>query len=91
MSDQVKDFKPACPVPKIDKDTVQLAHGGGGRLMNQLIDRLFVAGFQSDQLDRRHDSAVLDRSAGVSESPLPRTATWLSRSFFRAGTSARSR
>jgi len=27
--------------------------------MNQLIDRLFVAGFKSDHLDQRHDSAVL--------------------------------
>lgn len=59
MTSTPEDFNPTCPTPKADTATVQLAHGGGGRLMNQLIDRLFVAGFKSDQLDRRHDSAVL--------------------------------
>ena len=48
-----------CPVPIGDHDTVQLAHGGGGRLTQQLIDRLFVPEFDNPHLSALHDGAVL--------------------------------
>lgn len=37
-----------------------MAHGGGGRLMNQLIERMFGAAFRNPALDQRHDGAALD-------------------------------
>ncbi|MBI3607157.1 MAG: hydrogenase expression/formation protein HypE [Nitrospirae bacterium] len=49
----------SCPVP-IDHSHVLLAHGGGGRLMHQLIERIFVATFGNPLLDARHDAAVAD-------------------------------
>ena len=39
------DFNLNCPVPKNDHATVQMAHGGGGRLMRDLIENVFLAAF----------------------------------------------
>jgi hydrogenase expression/formation protein HypE len=35
-----------------------MAHGGGGRLMQQLIETVFVPAFDNDLLSQRHDGAV---------------------------------
>ena len=48
-----------CPVPIGAYPTVLLAHGGGGRLMQQLIDQVFAPAFSNPALDARHDAAVL--------------------------------
>lgn len=50
---------PACPVPYTDHATVQLAHGGGGRLSQRLIEGLFVPAFGNPALDELADGAVL--------------------------------
>jgi hydrogenase expression/formation protein HypE len=34
-----------CPVPLRDHPTVQMAHGGGGRMMRQMIESLFLPAF----------------------------------------------
>jgi hydrogenase expression/formation protein HypE len=52
-------FTPACPVPILRHERVQLAHGGGGRLMRDMIESIFVPAFRNPFLERRHDSAVL--------------------------------
>jgi len=49
----------SCPLPLGRFETVQLAHGGGGRLMRELIESLIVPAFDNPALARRHDSAVL--------------------------------
>jgi hydrogenase expression/formation protein HypE len=51
-----------CPVPRIDPGRVLLAHGGGGRLMHALLDRLILPAFRNPHLDERHDGAVLNTS-----------------------------
>jgi hydrogenase expression/formation protein HypE len=51
---------PVCPIPISDYPNVLLAHGGGGRLSHQLIERMFVSTFRTPQLDAQHDGAVLD-------------------------------
>jgi hydrogenase expression/formation protein HypE len=48
-----------CPVPLSDYPNVLLAHGGGGRLMHQLIEKIFLPAFQNPHLEQRHDGAVL--------------------------------
>ena len=58
------NFSLACPIPISDYPTVQLAHGGGGRLMNQLIERMFGAAFGNPALDARHDGALLEIAGG---------------------------
>ncbi len=54
------DFSASCPIPQSDYAQILLAHGGGGRLMHQLIERTIVPAFRNPVLDVRHDSAVLD-------------------------------
>jgi hydrogenase expression/formation protein HypE len=55
----VSEFTLSCPIPISDYPTVQLAHGGGGRLMHQLIEKMFGAAFSNPLLDQRHDGSVL--------------------------------
>jgi hydrogenase expression/formation protein HypE len=49
-----------CPLPLQDYPKILLAHGGGGRLMQQLIEKVFVGAFDNPVLSLGHDSAVLD-------------------------------
>jgi hydrogenase expression/formation protein HypE len=42
-----------------DYPNVLLAHGGGGRLMQQLIEKIFHPAFKNPFLDQKHDSALL--------------------------------
>ena len=55
---------PACPLPIMDHDRVQLAHGSGGLLSAQLIDRLFLPRFANPILNRLEDQATLELPAG---------------------------
>lgn len=48
-----------CPVPLRDYPRVLLAHGGGGRLMADLIERIFLPAFDNPYLRRQHDGAVV--------------------------------
>lgn len=58
-----KDFTLSCPMPINNHETVMLAHGGGGKLMNQLISKMFLTEFSNEYLDKKHDSSVLDLSS----------------------------
>ncbi len=52
-------FEPGCPIPKSDYEHVLLAHGGGGKLTKQLIERMFYAQLGNKYLTRGHDGAFL--------------------------------
>ncbi len=54
----------ACPIPITQYPHVLLAHGGGGQLMHQLIERLIVPAFGGAGLEARHDGAVFEVGAG---------------------------
>ena len=55
-----QDFALSCPVPIVEHATVQLAHGGGGRFMRNLIEGLFRPAFEADgPRSPAHDSAVV--------------------------------
>ena len=56
----VKEFSLACPLPIEQYPQVLLAHGGGGRLMHQLIEQVFVGAFGNPLLDARHDGATFN-------------------------------
>ena len=58
MSDERFDL--SCPVPLWNYPHVLLAHGGGGRLTQRLIDQLFVPAFDNALLSELHDGAVLN-------------------------------
>lgn len=51
-------FAPVCPLPINDYPQVMMAHGGGGKLMHDLIELVFVPAFHNPLMDVRHDGAV---------------------------------
>ena len=52
-------FNLSCPVPRVADDRIVLAHGGGGRLTHQLIEKIFMPAFSNAALEERHDGAVV--------------------------------
>jgi len=54
----------SCPVPVTTGPTVQLAHGGGGRMSKALVDRIFLPAFRNAALAALHDGAVLPAPSG---------------------------
>jgi hydrogenase expression/formation protein HypE len=52
-------FDLACPLP-LRHATVQMAHGGGGRAMRELLEALMLPAFANPALEARHDAAVLN-------------------------------
>jgi hydrogenase expression/formation protein HypE len=53
-----REFKLDCPIPIADYPSVTLAHGGGGKLMHQLLEKMILPAFRNDLLESRHDGAV---------------------------------
>jgi len=51
------DFNASCPIPISQYPNVLMAHGGGGKLMHQLLESVFAKAFANPILDARHDSA----------------------------------
>jgi hydrogenase expression/formation protein HypE len=54
------DFTPACPIPISQYPHVLMAHGGGGKLMHQLIGKMFLTAFANPLLATQHDSTVVE-------------------------------
>jgi hydrogenase expression/formation protein HypE len=52
-----------CPIPIEQYPNVLLAHGGGGKLTHQLIEKLFMPAFGNSMLGTRHDGATFDLPA----------------------------
>lgn len=57
------DFNLNCPVP-LDYEHIVMAHGGGGRMMQKLLDEVIQPIFANDILQQKHDSAILEMPAG---------------------------
>lgn len=53
-------INPSCPVPNNSFEKILLAHGGGGSLMNNLIERRFLPLLDNQWLRQQHDGAILD-------------------------------
>ncbi len=50
----------ACPISATDHGIVQLAHGSGGKLMHDLVERLFLKSFSNPALLAQEDQAVIE-------------------------------
>lgn len=48
----------SCPIPITEYRNVLLAHGGGGKLTQQVIQQMFLPQFQNEYLAPLHDGAV---------------------------------
>jgi hydrogenase expression/formation protein HypE len=55
----------SCPAPLSGHAEIQIAHGGGGRLTQQLIEKVFGPAFSNPALDARHDGAVFAAPPGA--------------------------
>src|SRR3989339_572802 len=54
----------SCPIPITDYPRVLLAHGGGGKLSQDLIRKMFLPEFSNALLEPLHDGAVFPVDAG---------------------------
>ena len=54
----------SCPVPILSHDTVQMAHGAGGKLSSEMIDKIFLPRFTNTTLEKLEDQAVLENPGG---------------------------
>jgi hydrogenase expression/formation protein HypE len=54
----------SCPIPITDYPRVLLAHGGGGKLSQDLIRKMFLPEFSNAMLEPLHDGAVFPVDAG---------------------------
>lgn len=54
----------SCPAPVTPIDTIQVAHGGGGRMSQRLIESVFLQALGNPALDELHDGAVLSLPPG---------------------------
>jgi hydrogenase expression/formation protein HypE len=50
----------SCPLPIEQYPNIMLAHGGGGRLSHQLIEKMFLPAFGNPALEARHDGALIE-------------------------------
>ncbi len=71
MNHMNSDFSsgPSCPIPISEYPQILLAHGGGGKLMHQLIEKIFGAAFANEYLDERHDGAIIALKDLTPQSP----------------------
>ncbi len=49
----------SCPLPIEQYPAVVMAHGGGGKLSKQLLEKIFLPAFSNAILEVRHDGAVI--------------------------------
>ncbi len=54
----------SCPLPIMDHDTIQLAHGAGGKLSNDLIEKIFIPRFGNATLNKLEDQAIINVKDG---------------------------
>jgi hydrogenase expression/formation protein HypE len=50
----------SCPIPLADYPSVLLSHGSGGKLTQQLIQKIFLSQFQNEFLEPLHDGAIAE-------------------------------
>jgi hydrogenase expression/formation protein HypE len=54
----------SCPIPLTEYPAVLLAHGGGGKLSQQLIRSMFFSLFNNEFLKQEHDGAIISTGGG---------------------------
>jgi hydrogenase expression/formation protein HypE len=64
MADIPQGAFTSCPAPLPHRTEITVGHGGGGRLTQDLIDRIFRPGFSNPSLEAQHDGAVLATPGG---------------------------
>lgn len=60
IEEKTREFELSCPLPVNSHTHILLGHGGGGKLMDDLIEQLFLLAFENEYLGERHDGAVVE-------------------------------
>jgi len=50
----------SCPLPISDYDAITMAHGGGGKMMNNLIEKMIMHYLSNNMTSEKHDGAVFN-------------------------------
>lgn len=58
------NFHLSCPIPIHEYPIITMAHGSGGVLSHQLIEKMFVPAFENDILSEGHDGATIQIQEG---------------------------
>lgn len=58
----------SCPLPKFDFDTINMGHGSGGTLTNQLLDAGVFKLLENELLNKKHDGAIFNLNGKVAMS-----------------------
>lgn len=66
-------FDLQCPIPIGDYPMITMAHGGGGKLTQMLIERMYLPAFRNPLLESLHDGAVIPQP---SPSPVATGEGW---------------
>ncbi|MGC8758694.1 MAG: hydrogenase expression/formation protein HypE [Bryobacteraceae bacterium] len=74
------DFSLACPAPAPERERVLMAHGGGGRLMRELIEQIFVP-----QLRPEHETDAATLTPGSRRLAFTTDSFVVSPPFFPGG------
>src|SRR5438045_279564 len=60
MTERMEDFAMSCPIPIKQYPFILLGHGSGGKLMHDLLEKVFLPVFGNSILNSRHDGAEMD-------------------------------
>jgi len=60
MKKSMRPDQLSCPLLITEHDTIQLSHGSGGRMMTELVSKLFVWAFDNPALSKQDDQAVVE-------------------------------
>ncbi len=60
----IDEFALQCPIPLDNNPTIQMGHGGGGRMTRDLIEAIFLPVFANEALAPLHDGAILPPVGG---------------------------
>ena len=75
----------SCPVPLSHRVEVTVGHGGGGRLTQELIERVFRPAFANPELEGQHDGALLALPPGAGRLAFTTDSHVVSPLFFPGG------
>ncbi|MBN1639172.1 MAG: hydrogenase expression/formation protein HypE [Ignavibacteriales bacterium] len=59
MKEKSNTLELNCPLPISNYPNITLAHGSGGKLMNELINKMFRETFNNEIINEEHDGALL--------------------------------
>ena len=59
------DFNLSCPIPINEYPIITMAHGSGGVLSHQLIEKMFMPAFENEILSEGHDGATFKIKEGI--------------------------